>query len=99
MLPLLLWQDMTHNNPTQPAVVSCIGVTWKPELLWRECPKYAPHMLRVYEAVTAMGGQNFSRARIQLPPTPHFNEWEALMESSPNMLIVDNLKFRVLCWI
>ena len=48
---------------------------------------------RVYKAVTAVGSLNFSGARIQLPSTLHIKEWEALIESSANVLTVDYLKY------
>ena len=51
-------------------------------------------MMRVYEAVTAMGSLKFSRERIWLPSSLHFKEWKSLIESPGNELMVDCLKFR-----
>ena len=59
----------------------------------RGSPTYVTHMLKVYEAVIAVDGLNFSRARIWLPSNLHFKKWEALMESSVNVLMVHYLKF------
>ena len=77
-------------------VESCDDITWNPKLPQRGCPKYAAYMLRMYESVTAMGGPNFSGARIQLPSNLHFKEWEALIECSADILMVDYQKFRFL---
>ena len=66
-------------------------VTGNPELPQRRGLKYAAHILRVYESVTAMGSTNVAVARIWLPSNLHFNEWEALTESSAETLMVDYL--------
>ena len=60
MPPVPPLQDMTKGNHTQPTVDSCGDITGNPELLWRGGPKYAAHILRVYEVVTATVSMNFS---------------------------------------
>ena len=82
-----------HVWQLKAAVTSQIIPSYNPKLPQRGGPKYAAHMLRVYEAVTAIGGLNVSRAIIQLPSNLHFKEWEALIESPAYVLMVDCLKF------
>ena len=51
---------MTDDNHTWLAVEKCGDITGNPKLLQRGGPMYATYMLKVYGAVTAMGGANFS---------------------------------------
>ena len=68
-------------------------ITGKLHLPWRGGYEYAVHKLRVCQDVPDMGSPNFSGAIIQLPSNLHFKEWEGLIDSSTDVLMLDYLNF------
>ena len=70
---ILMPQKDTDDNQVQLVVESCHNVTGNPKLPQRGDPKYAAHMLRVCEAVTAASDPIFYKDMATIKPVTSGN--------------------------